>query len=222
MREAMFLIFGVLSAMALVSLSYFVAQATVLKGRGWLHSVLEGRRGFAPMTFKIKAYLSFSAVALFVCIYGGYEYLLWWIPDSLGSHDEDGAWTSLRSYVAAIAAFLVGSGMVKLAIEAIGYANETESISSRFRVATIERDGLSKIIDAGSNKSLLEIYRAEFSSELDREEALDLDDSEIYPSLLEFPETRANQKLFKIKAYKRLVKAADKALANRNAGPVDA
>lgn len=221
MREVMIFLMGIVSVLSLVSLSFFVAQATVLKKRAWLDELLNYGGNFAPMPFKFKAYLFLASAGFLVCVYSGYENLLWWMPNSWGSYGEDGDWTSLRSYLSGVATFLAGFGLIQLILEAISLTVENKIISMEYRLATLEKDALSKIINSNPSDAALDAYRLEFNRKLDEEMGLDLSDPEIYPGLKDFPKTRTDQHNRKIAVYKRLIETVDKALLKNASRQVD-
>lgn len=70
-----------------------------------------------------------AVVASAVITYGGMHMLLWWIPSSWGNVGDEGDWTSTRSYIAGIFAFIGAFGIPALL-----------SISAEARCGKMERD----------------------------------------------------------------------------------
>lgn len=216
MRELFLVVCAVVSISAFISLSFFVALTSFSKGKAWLCTFLGigfSEAGYASRaSFKVSAFLVLAAGAYLLCIYEGYLTLLWWMPSSWGTHNDDGEWTSVRVLIAGVAVVPVGFGFINLILNALSNWRDIQFLRLEYGIADLERKALVKLFDARASKNFLEFYRADFHRELEKHSACALADQNAWPGISDCPGLREHQRRLIIGAYERLVLAADEHL----------
>jgi hypothetical protein len=116
------------------------------------------------MSFKKKVFFSFAAIGLFTCVFQGIESMLWWLPSSWGTHDEEGDFTTWRVQLSALITLFLGGGLAIFVERAVREG-------PAFARASIERDELGKILDAFESPSSLKLLAAQYAKNIATAEA---------------------------------------------------
>jgi hypothetical protein len=141
------------SSAALICFSIYIYLAN--RGRSpYLYFPTNGRM---PIPIGKKVFLAFAAIALLVCIYAGSELMLFWIPKTWGSLDEDGDFVTTQ--------FLLASLFTTFGGIALGIFIE-KSIQNQFDNynLAIECEELERILKASVSESQLKYLVQEYES----------------------------------------------------------
>lgn len=139
-----------LSVSALAAMSAYVVLALHGSSAAFYATI-------APRSWPMKVFVVLVAIALSMIIFGGAMTLLWWLPSSWGSVDEDGGYTTARVTLAGLVTFL--------GTPAVGYvlASATEAIYER-RILSERSRGLAEILRALTRSADLQRLRLEFEA----------------------------------------------------------
>lgn len=154
MRIALQTLLAALGTVAMVCLAMYVYLA--YRGHSnLLYSSAETRL----LTRSKKLFFGFAAVGLLTCTYQGADAMLWWIPPSSGAHDEYGDFTSHRSKLAGVFAFMAGGAMTI-------FIDRAAHSDFFLQNANIERRELKKILESYNSSSALALLLKGYSEQM--------------------------------------------------------
>jgi len=110
------------------------------------------------LSMRQKLFLGFAALGLMVCIFNGAAAMLFWLPDSWGSIDEDGEFQTYRVGLALL--FTMG------AVGWLGFLEKASYGADRLDMVSVEAKGLREILNANESQHELESLKLKFSSKL--------------------------------------------------------
>lgn len=101
------------------------------------------------MDWRKRAFVGLAAVAFLASIYNGIDSMLFWMPDTWGSIDEDGDFRTVRTALAGVGAFLIGLPLIQV-------IDSATHMNFRHRMQELTSAGLEEILKASHDPRWLE------------------------------------------------------------------
>lgn len=143
-------IFGSVSTACLLALSVYIYL--VNRGDSLVVYSAEDKR---LMSFGRTSVVALAAIGFLVCMYQGAHGMLWWMPSEWGSIDEDGEYSTARSFLASMFTFFGGIAFVSFVDKASRYPFAMRHLATEARE-------LRRILDGSMSKLRLAELEKEF------------------------------------------------------------
>lgn len=101
------------------------------------------------MDWRKRAFVGLAAVAFLVCIYNGVDGMLFWLPDSWGSIDEDGNFQTVRTALAGVGTAFIGLALIQV-------LDSATHLKFRHRMQELMTSGMEDILKASRDPRWLE------------------------------------------------------------------
>lgn len=146
---------GLISTASLVALAIYACL--VYRGKSeLLYSTIDSRQ----MDWQKKVFLGLAAFGFLACIFNGIDGLLFWMPDSWGSLDEEGDFKTVRTSLASIGTLFIGGILVQV-IDGVTHDK------FRLQMQRVWSKGLEDILQASRHRGSLERLKAGYQKRIE-------------------------------------------------------